>query len=154
MEEQIIGILQEQEPQHQLRSYAASTMRRFGATVVVGHSMGGMIILQLAAAHQDCVAAMVMVESTLVFSPEQRTAFEVMAAGIDAGDQQPRTQSVRRFDCRGMPSAIHEHRNLGVCEHAAVNRCPAGLGCPHPTAVLPTHGLTPDPTCHARRLIL
>jgi pimeloyl-ACP methyl ester carboxylesterase len=80
-----------------------------GATVVVGHSMGGMIILQLAAAHQDCVAAMFMVESTLVFSPEQRTAFDVMAAGIYAGDQQPRTQFIKNMFLPTSDRQLVEH---------------------------------------------
>jgi pimeloyl-ACP methyl ester carboxylesterase len=57
--------------------------------------MGGMIVLQLAAAHPDCVAAIVMVDSTLVFSPDQRTAIEVVAAGIETGDHGPRTQFIK-----------------------------------------------------------
>jgi pimeloyl-ACP methyl ester carboxylesterase len=39
-----------------------------GKTVAVGHSMGGMVMPQLAAAHPDCVAAIVMIDSTLVFA--------------------------------------------------------------------------------------
>jgi pimeloyl-ACP methyl ester carboxylesterase len=66
-----------------------------GKTVAVGHSMGGMIVLQLAAAHPDCVAAIVMVDSTLVFSPERRAAFETVAAGIEAGDHGSRTQFIK-----------------------------------------------------------
>ena len=36
--------------------------------------MGGVTVLQLAAAHLDCVAAIVMVDSTLVYSPDLRAA--------------------------------------------------------------------------------
>jgi 3-oxoadipate enol-lactonase len=43
-------------------------------TVAIGHSMGGMAVLQLAAAHPDCVGAIVMVDSTLVYSPDRHTA--------------------------------------------------------------------------------
>src|SRR5271163_431201 len=54
--------------------------------------MGGMIVLELAAAHPDCVGAIVMVDSTLPFSPDRYTAVEAVAAGIEAGDQGPRRQ--------------------------------------------------------------
>jgi len=63
-----------------------------GKVVAVGHSMGGMIVLELAAAHPDCVGAIVMVDSTLPFSPDRYTAVEAVAAGIEAGDQGPRRQ--------------------------------------------------------------
>ena len=66
-----------------------------GKTVAVGHSMGGMIVLQLAAAHPDGVAAIVMVDSTLVFSPERRAAFLAVAVGIEAGDHGSRTQFIK-----------------------------------------------------------
>jgi pimeloyl-ACP methyl ester carboxylesterase len=60
-----------------------------GKTVAVGHSMGGMIVLQLAAAHPDYVSAIVMIDSTLVYSPDRRTAVEAVAVGIEAGDHRP-----------------------------------------------------------------
>ena len=63
-----------------------------GKVVAVGHSMGGMIVLQLAAAHPNCVAAIVMVDSTVVYSPERRSLVEAVAAGIEAGDHEPRGQ--------------------------------------------------------------
>jgi pimeloyl-ACP methyl ester carboxylesterase len=71
--------------------------RSLGKTMAVGHSMGGVIVLQLAATYPDCVAAVVMVDSTLFFSPERRTAIEAIAAGIDAGDQQPRAQFIKNM---------------------------------------------------------
>jgi pimeloyl-ACP methyl ester carboxylesterase len=60
-----------------------------GKVVAVGHSMGGMIVLQLAAAHPDCLTAIVMVDSTVVYSPERRSLVEAVAAGIEAGDHGP-----------------------------------------------------------------
>src|SRR6266404_8230234 len=46
-----------------------------GKVVAVGHSMGGLAVLQLAAAHRDRVAAIVMVDpAPFVFSPELRAA--------------------------------------------------------------------------------
>jgi pimeloyl-ACP methyl ester carboxylesterase len=63
-----------------------------GKVAAVGHSMGGMIALQLAAAHPDCVAAIVMVDSTVVYSPERRSFIEAVAAGVEAGDHGPRSQ--------------------------------------------------------------
>jgi pimeloyl-ACP methyl ester carboxylesterase len=68
-----------------------------GKTVAVGHSMGGMIVLQLAAAHPDCVAAIVTVDSTLAFLPRHRSAIEAVAAGIEAGDHGPRTQFIKNM---------------------------------------------------------
>jgi pimeloyl-ACP methyl ester carboxylesterase len=62
-----------------------------GRTVAVGHSMGGMTVQQLAAAHPDCVAAIVMVDpAPFVLPPERRVAIEAMAAGIEAGNHEPR----------------------------------------------------------------
>ena len=63
-----------------------------GKVFAVGHSMGGMIVLQLAAAHPDCVSAIIMIDSTLYYSPDRRTAVEAVAVGIEAGDYGPRTQ--------------------------------------------------------------
>jgi pimeloyl-ACP methyl ester carboxylesterase len=68
-----------------------------GKTVAVGHSMGGMIVLQLAAAHPDCVAAIVMVDSTLVYSPDWRATVEAVAASIEAGDHGSRTQFIKNM---------------------------------------------------------
>jgi pimeloyl-ACP methyl ester carboxylesterase len=68
-----------------------------GKAVAVGHSMGGVTVLQLAATHPDCVAAIVMVDSTLVYSPDRRAAVEAVAAGIEAGDHEPRTQWVKNM---------------------------------------------------------
>ena len=68
-----------------------------GQVVAVGHSMGGMIVLQLAAAHPGCVAAIVMVDSTLVFSVENRTAIEAVAAGIEGGDKGPRIRFIENM---------------------------------------------------------
>jgi pimeloyl-ACP methyl ester carboxylesterase len=65
-----------------------------GKAVAVGHSMGGLAVLQLAAAHPSRVAAIVMVDpAPLVFSPELRAAIETMAADLEAGNQESR----RRF---------------------------------------------------------
>jgi pimeloyl-ACP methyl ester carboxylesterase len=65
-----------------------------GKTVAVGHSMGGVTALQLAAAHHDCVAAIVMVDpAPFVFPPELGAGLEAMAGDIEAGNQESR----RRF---------------------------------------------------------
>jgi pimeloyl-ACP methyl ester carboxylesterase len=61
-----------------------------GQTVAVGHSMGGVTVLQLAAAHPDSVAAVVMVDpAPLVSTPARRAAFEAMAADIEVGNHEP-----------------------------------------------------------------
>ena len=48
--------------------------------VAVGHSMGGVIVLQFAAAHPGSVAAIVMVDPPLVFLPERRAVMEAMVS--------------------------------------------------------------------------
>jgi pimeloyl-ACP methyl ester carboxylesterase len=67
-----------------------------GKIVAVGHSMGGITVLQLAVAHPDRVAAIVMVDpAPFVFAPELRAAIEAMVAAIEAGNQEPRRQFIR-----------------------------------------------------------
>jgi pimeloyl-ACP methyl ester carboxylesterase len=69
-----------------------------GKAVAVGHSMGGIAVLQLAAAHPGCVTAIVMVDpAPFVFSPELRAAIEAMVAAIEAGNQEPRRQFIRNM---------------------------------------------------------
>ncbi len=66
-----------------------------GKVVAVGHSMGGITVLQLAAAHPECVAAIVMVDpSSFARPPEVRSGIEAMVAAIDSGNQEPRRQFV------------------------------------------------------------
>jgi len=69
-----------------------------GKAVAVGHSMGGKVILQLAATHPDCVAAIVMVDpAPFVAPPEVRAVVEAVAASIEAGNQEPRRQLISRM---------------------------------------------------------
>ncbi len=66
-----------------------------GPVVAVGHSMGGLTVLQLAATHPACVAAIVMVDpAPIVRPPELRAATEAMVAAIEAGNQEPRRQFI------------------------------------------------------------
>jgi pimeloyl-ACP methyl ester carboxylesterase len=66
-----------------------------GKVVAVGHSSGGMTVLQLAAAHPDRVAAIVMVApAPFVFPPELRASLEAMVAAIEPGNQEPRRQFI------------------------------------------------------------
>lgn len=65
-----------------------------GRVVAVGHSMGALVVLQLAAAHPEQVLAVVMVDpASFVRSPEQRAGVEALAAAVDAGNQ----ELVRQF---------------------------------------------------------
>ena len=67
-----------------------------GKCVAVGHSLGGLVVLQLAAAHPGCIAAIVMVDpAPFVFSSELRSAIEAMVAAIEAGNQEPRRQFIK-----------------------------------------------------------
>src|SRR5919109_3987721 len=66
-----------------------------GKVVAVGHSSGGMTVLQLAAAHPDRVAAIAMVSpAPFVFPPELRASLEAMVAAIEAGNQEPLRQFI------------------------------------------------------------
>jgi len=68
-----------------------------GKVVAVGHSMDGVIVLQLAAAHPGFVAAIVMVDPPLVFSPERRAVMEAMVAATEAGNDEPRSQWIKNI---------------------------------------------------------
>jgi pimeloyl-ACP methyl ester carboxylesterase len=59
--------------------------------------MGGVIVLQLAAAHPGSVAAIVMVDPPLVFSPDRRAVMEAMVAATEAGDDEPRSQWIKNM---------------------------------------------------------
>jgi pimeloyl-ACP methyl ester carboxylesterase len=62
-----------------------------GRPVAVGHSMGGITVLQLAAAHPEVVSAIVMVDpAPFAFPPELRTGIEELVAAVEAGNQAPR----------------------------------------------------------------
>jgi pimeloyl-ACP methyl ester carboxylesterase len=67
-----------------------------GKVVAVGHSMGGLAVVQLAASHPHCVAAIVMVEpGPFAPSPDLRAGFEAIADAIEAGNQEPRRELIR-----------------------------------------------------------
>jgi pimeloyl-ACP methyl ester carboxylesterase len=68
---------------------------KLGKVIAVGHSMGGITVLQLAAAYPDRVAGIVMVDpAPLTFPPELRAGVEAMVNAIEAGDQGPRRQFI------------------------------------------------------------
>ena len=69
-----------------------------GQAVAVGHSMGGNIVLQLAASHPDRVAAIVMLDpAPFVYSPELRGGFEATVAAIEAGNREPQRQFITNY---------------------------------------------------------
>jgi pimeloyl-ACP methyl ester carboxylesterase len=86
-----------------------------GRAVVVGHSMGGITVLQLAAAHPDRVAAIVMVDpAPFSIPPEVRPDVEALIAAIAAGHEEPRRGFiVDRFFLPGSDPALVD-RVLGV----------------------------------------
>ena len=70
---------------------------KLGKVIAVGHSMGGITVLQLAAAHPDRVAGIVMVDpAPLTFPPELRGAIEGMVAAIEAGNREPQRQFIEQ----------------------------------------------------------
>jgi pimeloyl-ACP methyl ester carboxylesterase len=68
-----------------------------GRPVAVGHSMGGITVLQLAAAHPERVSAIVMVDpAPFVFPPELRAGIEGLVAAVEAGNQAPRREFIEQ----------------------------------------------------------
>lgn len=68
-----------------------------GRVVAVGHSMGGIAVLQLAAAHPERVSAIVMVDpAPLAFPPELRAGIEGLVAATEAGNQGPRREFIEQ----------------------------------------------------------
>jgi pimeloyl-ACP methyl ester carboxylesterase len=96
-----------------------------GKVVAVGHSLGGITVLQLAAAYPDNIAAIVMVDpAPFVFSPELRAAIDAMVAAIEAGDQEPRFQFIKNMflptSDRRLIEAVLE-KMLATPAHVAAN---------------------------------
>ena len=75
-----------------------------GKVIAVGHSNGGMTVLQLAVAHPDRVAAIVMVDpAPFVFSPERLASAEAVVAAIEIGNQEPQRQYI--INCMFLPTS-------------------------------------------------
>ncbi len=81
---------------------------RLGKVIAVGHSMGGLAVLQLAVTHADCVAGIVMVDpASFVRSPELRARMDAMVRAIERGDQEPRRQFLANH--MFLPTSSVEH---------------------------------------------
>lgn len=66
-----------------------------GKAIAVGHSMGAITALQMAAFHSDFVSAIVMVDpAPFVRPPELLETMEQIVAAIRAGNQKPRQQYI------------------------------------------------------------
>src|SRR4029450_13652877 len=66
-----------------------------GRVIAVGHSMGGITVLQLGAAYPEKVAGIVMVDpAPLAFPADLRGGIEGLVGAIEAGDQDPRRQFI------------------------------------------------------------
>jgi len=66
-----------------------------GKVVAVGHSMGGITVLQLGADHPDKVAGIVMVDpAPLVWPPELKAGVAGLVSAIETGNQEPRRQFI------------------------------------------------------------
>ena len=69
-----------------------------GKVIAVGHSLGGNVALQLAVAHPDRVAGVVMVDpGPLEVSPPLRAFFDEMIEAIESGDREPQRRMVERM---------------------------------------------------------
>lgn len=66
-----------------------------GPVIAVGHSMGGITVLQLAVSHPEKVAGIVMVDpAPLAFPPDLKSGIEGLVDAIEAGNQEPRRQFI------------------------------------------------------------
>jgi pimeloyl-ACP methyl ester carboxylesterase len=66
-----------------------------GRVIAVGHSMGGITVLQLGAAHPEKVAGIVMVDpAPLAFPSDLKGGIEGLVDAIEAGNQEPRRQFI------------------------------------------------------------
>jgi pimeloyl-ACP methyl ester carboxylesterase len=66
-----------------------------GKAVAVGHSMGALIALQLAAAHPEQIAAIMMVDAApFAAPPELRALFQQVAGSIEASEDSLRQQVI------------------------------------------------------------
>jgi pimeloyl-ACP methyl ester carboxylesterase len=99
-----------------------ATLRMQG--VVVGHSMGGAVALQLAAEHPERVKAVVMIDPVPLSLPaELRRQVEGLARAIEAGDQVPRRQFVERLFMPTSDPAVRERvvrTMMATPDHVAV----------------------------------
>ena len=102
-----------------------------GKVVAVGHSMGGLTVLQLAAAYPDHVAAIVMVDpAPFVRPPERRARNEAMLAAMEAGDQEPQRQFITNMFLPTSDRRLVEDvlaMMLAAPSHAAVSAMRGGL---------------------------
>ena len=68
---------------------------QLGRVIAVGHSMGGITVLQLGAAYPEKVAGIVMVDpAPLAFPAELKGGIEGLVGAIEAGNQEPRRQFI------------------------------------------------------------
>lgn len=108
-----------------------------GKVVAVGHSMGGIAVLQLAAAYPEHVAAIVMVDPTpFVRPPEMRMANEAMLAALEVGNQEPRRQFIENMFLPTSDRRIVEQVlavMLTTPDHVAISAMRGGLEFDAPT---------------------
>jgi pimeloyl-ACP methyl ester carboxylesterase len=68
---------------------------KLGRVIAVGHSMGGITVLELGASYPEKVAGIVMVDpAPLAFPPDLKGGIEGLVAAIEAGNQEPRRQFI------------------------------------------------------------
>ncbi len=80
---------------YSIRTFAddvAHLIRELGLAgpIAVGHSMGGITVLQLGASHAETISGIVMVDpAPLVFPDEMKAGVSAMLAALEAGDRGP-----------------------------------------------------------------
>jgi pimeloyl-ACP methyl ester carboxylesterase len=88
--------------------------------VVVGHSLGGLIVAALAIAHPDRVAALVEVDPAYGYDPAWPDGFREVARAIDATGPEATLAAMEPFWVATTPAHLrcwHRRRVLGVPAH-------------------------------------
>jgi pimeloyl-ACP methyl ester carboxylesterase len=105
---------------YSIKTFAADLARVIAETgldrpVAIGHSMGGISVLQLAADHPGSVRGIVMVDpAPLVWPAELSAGVNAVLAACESGDQEPRRQFID--NALFLPSSPPELRRRVVDE--------------------------------------
>jgi pimeloyl-ACP methyl ester carboxylesterase len=101
--------------------------------VVVGHSLGGLVVAALAITHPDRVAAVVEVDPAYGYDPAWPEGFREVARAIDASGPEATLAAMEAFWVASTPAHLrcwHRRRVLGVPGHVLAQSMTAWADAP------------------------